>query len=217
MRGRGMAAAWLPLLGLRLCRGGVLRPQCSRLLARYFQVSAAKKAKAAGDETGKASPLSPEQLERIRKNKEAARQRLAERNVPPGFGESWRRQLAGEFSKPYFVEVSVAGPPRAAGLCGRWPGLSLSLSSSADGVCRGREETLHGLSAARPSLHLDADVRHRGCEWGAGERPASLQQPLRLKRWKRGVGGTRGAPSVGLGGSQGGVGGTDAFIWRLVS
>ncbi|NXV39587.1 UNG glycosylase, partial [Rissa tridactyla] len=67
---------------------------------------AVKKAKAAGDETGKASLLSPEQLERIRKNKEAARQRLAERNVPPGFGESWRRQLAGEFSKPYFVEVS---------------------------------------------------------------------------------------------------------------
>ncbi|KAF1599229.1 Uracil-DNA glycosylase, partial [Eudyptes chrysolophus] len=66
---------------------------------------AAKRAKAAGDEAGKASPLSPEQLERIRKNKEAALQRLAERNVPPGFGESWRRQLAGEFSKPYFVEL----------------------------------------------------------------------------------------------------------------
>lgn len=161
VRGRGMAAARLPLLGLRL---GVPRPPCSRLFARHFQVSAAKKAKAAGDETGKASPLSPEQLERIRRNKEAARQRLAERNVPPGFGESWRRQLAGEFSKPYFVEVSVAGPPRAAGLCGRCPGLSLSLSSSADGVCRGGEETLHGLPAARPSLHLDADVRHRGCE-----------------------------------------------------
>ncbi|KAF1521879.1 Uracil-DNA glycosylase, partial [Eudyptula minor] len=70
---------------------------------------AAKRAKAAGDEAGKASPLSPEQLERIRKNKEAALQRLAERNVPPGFGESWRRHLAGEFSKPYFVEVSAAG------------------------------------------------------------------------------------------------------------
>ncbi|KFQ90526.1 Uracil-DNA glycosylase, partial [Nipponia nippon] len=85
------------------------RPLCSRLFARRFQVSAAKKAKATatGDEAGKASPLSPEQLERIRKNKEAALQRLAERNVPPGFGESWRRQLAGEFSKPYFMEVSA--------------------------------------------------------------------------------------------------------------
>ncbi|KAF1553073.1 Uracil-DNA glycosylase, partial [Eudyptula albosignata] len=82
---------------------------------------AAKRAKAAGDEAGKASPLSPEQLERIRKNKEAALQRLAERNVPPGFGESWRRHLAGEFSKPYFVEVSAAGlrgrrPPAVPGL-----------------------------------------------------------------------------------------------------
>ncbi|NXK84517.1 UNG glycosylase, partial [Amazona guildingii] len=67
--------------------------------------SAAKKAKAAGGESGEASLLSPQQLERIRKNKEAARQRLAERNVPPGFGESWRRQLAAEFSKPYFVEL----------------------------------------------------------------------------------------------------------------
>ncbi|NXU56560.1 UNG glycosylase, partial [Turnix velox] len=72
------------------------------------EVSAAKKAKAAGDEPGPASPpLSPELQERIRKNKEVARERLAQRNVPPGFGESWRRQLAGEFSKPYFLDVSV--------------------------------------------------------------------------------------------------------------
>ncbi|KAM6052423.1 uracil-DNA glycosylase isoform 3-T3 [Chlamydotis macqueenii] len=95
-----MAAARLPLLGLRLGRRAP-RPLCSPLFARPFQLSAAKKAKA---ESG-ASPLSPEQLERIRRNKEAARQRLAERNVPPGFGESWRRQLEGEFSKPYFVEL----------------------------------------------------------------------------------------------------------------
>lgn len=103
-----MAAGGLRLLGLWLGRG-VRRPLCSRFSARHFQVSAAKKAKAAGDEAGQASPLSPEQVERIRKNKETALQRLAERNVPAGFGESWRRQLAGEFSKPYFVEVSEAG------------------------------------------------------------------------------------------------------------
>ncbi|XP_072735831.1 uracil-DNA glycosylase isoform X1 [Ciconia boyciana] len=101
-----MAAARLPLLGLGLGLGrGLPRPLCSLLFARRFQASAAKKAKAAGDEAGKASPLSPEQLDRIRKNKEAALQRLAERNVPPGFGESWRQQLAGEFSKPYFMEL----------------------------------------------------------------------------------------------------------------
>ncbi|KAM6377294.1 uracil-DNA glycosylase isoform 1-T1 [Pluvialis apricaria] len=99
-----MAVGLLPLLGPWLGRSAP-GPLCSRLLARRFQVSTAKKAKAAGDEADKASPLSPEQLERIRKNKEAALQRLAERNVPPGFGESWRRQLAGEFSKPYFMEL----------------------------------------------------------------------------------------------------------------
>ncbi|NXS22830.1 UNG glycosylase, partial [Mystacornis crossleyi] len=57
-------------------------------------------------ERGEGPALSAEQQERIRRNKEAARQLLAQRNVPPGFGESWRRQLAGEFSKPYFMEVS---------------------------------------------------------------------------------------------------------------
>ncbi|XP_041266048.1 uracil-DNA glycosylase [Onychostruthus taczanowskii] len=82
-----------------------LRPLPSRTLrshppARCFQASAAKKAKEAGEKA-----LSAEQQERIRRNKEAARQLLAERNVPPGFGDSWRRQLAGEFSKPYFVEL----------------------------------------------------------------------------------------------------------------
>ncbi|OWK61183.1 Uracil-DNA glycosylase [Lonchura striata] len=68
------------------------------------EVSAAKKAKEAGDQASQGA-LSAEQQERIRRNKEAARQLLAERNVPPGFGDSWRRQLAGEFSKPYFMEL----------------------------------------------------------------------------------------------------------------
>ncbi|NXC32740.1 UNG glycosylase, partial [Campylorhamphus procurvoides] len=66
---------------------------------------AAKKAKDAGSPAGAASPLSEEQRERIRRNKEAARQLLAQRNVPPGFGDSWRRQLAAEFSKSYFVKL----------------------------------------------------------------------------------------------------------------
>lgn len=159
-RGEAMAVLLLPLLGLGVGRVAP-RLHCSRFFARPFQVSAVKKAKAAGDETGKASLLSPEQLERIRKNKEAARQRLAERNVPPGFGESWRRQLAGEFSKPYFVEVSEAGSSRAAGLLPAVPGLNPprpDFPPSADGVCSRREETLHGLPTPRPSLHLDADV-----------------------------------------------------------
>ncbi|XP_041058880.1 uracil DNA glycosylase a isoform X1 [Carcharodon carcharias] len=51
------------------------------------------------------SPLSPEQLSRIERNKQAALQRLAARNVPPGFGESWKRELLVEFSKPYFSRL----------------------------------------------------------------------------------------------------------------
>ncbi|XP_009558788.2 uracil-DNA glycosylase isoform X1 [Cuculus canorus] len=112
-----MAGAGMELLGLLRCAPRLLRcaprllsshlPRLlsSRPFSRYSQLSAAKKAKAGGDEAGKASPLSPEQLERIRKNKELALQRLSERNVPPGFGESWRKQLAGEFSKPYFMQL----------------------------------------------------------------------------------------------------------------
>lgn len=96
---RSAVAALLPSLRLR---SRILRSHPS---ARCFQVSAAKKAKGAGDEVRQAPALSAEQQERIRKNKEAARELLAQRNVPPGFGDSWRRQLAGEFSKPYFVQV----------------------------------------------------------------------------------------------------------------
>ncbi|CAM5162341.1 unnamed protein product [Eretmochelys imbricata] len=71
----------------------------------------AKKQKPVEDESGKASPcsppLSPEQLERIRRNKEAALQRLASRSVPAGFGEGWRRPLVGEFTKPYFSQLTA--------------------------------------------------------------------------------------------------------------
>lgn len=91
-----VALLWRPTLLSRILR--------SHPFARSLQVSTAKKAKEAGDEASPA--LSAEQQERIRKNKEKARELLARRNVPPGFGESWQQQLAGEFSKPYFVEVS---------------------------------------------------------------------------------------------------------------
>ncbi|XP_031448320.1 uracil-DNA glycosylase isoform X1 [Phasianus colchicus] len=66
---------------------------------------AAKRLKTSDHEAGRASALSPEQLERMRRNKELALRRLNERSVPPGFGESWRRQLAAEFTKPYFVDL----------------------------------------------------------------------------------------------------------------
>ncbi|XP_032661325.1 uracil-DNA glycosylase isoform X2 [Chelonoidis abingdonii] len=101
----------------------------SRVLCGDLQANFAKKLKLVEDDSGKASPrsppLSPEQQERIRRNKEAALQRLASRSVPAGFGEGWRRQLAGEFTKPYFSQVKVVilgqdpyhGPSQAHGLC----------------------------------------------------------------------------------------------------
>ncbi|XP_051888209.1 uracil DNA glycosylase a [Pristis pectinata] len=51
------------------------------------------------------SPLSPQQLSRIERNKQAALQRLAARNAPPGLGESWKKELLAEFSKPYFIRL----------------------------------------------------------------------------------------------------------------
>ncbi|MEQ2242058.1 hypothetical protein ILYODFUR_031894 [Ilyodon furcidens] len=50
-------------------------------------------------------PLSPEQLDRIARNKRAALERLASAQTPPGFGESWRKELAAEFVKPYFKQL----------------------------------------------------------------------------------------------------------------
>uniref|UniRef100_A0A6I8NJW4 Uracil-DNA glycosylase n=2 Tax=Ornithorhynchus anatinus TaxID=9258 RepID=A0A6I8NJW4_ORNAN len=67
------------------------------------QVPPAKKAK---EEVAAASPpLSPDQLERIRRNKEAALLRLAARHAPGGLAEGWKRQLGTEFAKPYFSKL----------------------------------------------------------------------------------------------------------------
>lgn len=73
------------------------------------QANPAKKVRAGENEPGTppSSPLSPEQLVRIQKNKAAALLRLAARNVPAGFGESWKKQLCGEFGKPYFIKVRL--------------------------------------------------------------------------------------------------------------
>uniref|UniRef100_A0A1A8BHD1 Uracil-DNA glycosylase n=1 Tax=Nothobranchius kadleci TaxID=1051664 RepID=A0A1A8BHD1_NOTKA len=56
------------------------------------------------DTTSLAS-LSAEQLDRISRNKRAALERLASVNAPPGFGESWRKELSSEFSRPYFKQL----------------------------------------------------------------------------------------------------------------
>uniref|UniRef100_A0A8C2VG73 Uracil-DNA glycosylase n=1 Tax=Chinchilla lanigera TaxID=34839 RepID=A0A8C2VG73_CHILA len=93
-----------------------------RLLSRAcgdpLQASPAKKARAGQDEPGTppSSPLSAEQLDRIQRNKAAALLRLAARNVPVGFGDSWKKHLSGEFGKPYFIKVVLRNkslPPNA--------------------------------------------------------------------------------------------------------
>lgn len=86
----------------------------TRLCGDHSQATPPKKARAGQEEPGilSSSPLSPEQLVRIQRNKAAALLRLAARNVPVGFGESWKKHLSGEFGKPYFIKVTVeaAGP-----------------------------------------------------------------------------------------------------------
>ena len=81
----------------------------SRLCGDHLQASPAKKPRAGPEEpdTPPSSPLSPEQLIRIQRNKAAALLRLAARNVPVGFGESWKNHLSGEFGKPYFMKVNL--------------------------------------------------------------------------------------------------------------
>ncbi|XP_051951440.1 uracil DNA glycosylase a [Xyrauchen texanus] len=50
--------------------------------------------------------LSPEQLERIAKNKAAALERLTTHHIcPDGFGKSWRDGLNAEFGKAYFKSL----------------------------------------------------------------------------------------------------------------
>lgn len=85
-------------------------------------------------------PLSPQQLERVARNKRAALGRLAASHTPPGFGESWRERLSAEFGKPYFKQVRVVTPHGASVLCGTV--LTPWFVSTVDELCcRGEEET----------------------------------------------------------------------------
>ncbi|CAG5923047.1 unnamed protein product [Menidia menidia] len=49
--------------------------------------------------------LSPQQLDRIARNKRAALEKLASAQTPTGFGESWRTELSPEFGKSYFKQL----------------------------------------------------------------------------------------------------------------
>lgn len=50
--------------------------------------------------------LSPEQRERMEANRKEAEKRLLANKRPQFFGASWRKALAAEFGKEYFVKVS---------------------------------------------------------------------------------------------------------------
>ncbi|XP_072288789.1 uracil-DNA glycosylase isoform X2 [Eucyclogobius newberryi] len=49
--------------------------------------------------------LSPEQLERIARNKKVAQEKLCSGLTPPDMGESWGTALSAEFGKPYFKQL----------------------------------------------------------------------------------------------------------------
>lgn len=75
-------------------------------LTKYTKIIQVKKQKTESADPVSSSSLSPEQLERIARNKQAALERLAAHSAPDGVGESWQRALSKEFSKSYFKEVS---------------------------------------------------------------------------------------------------------------
>ncbi|KAM4809963.1 ubiquitin carboxyl-terminal hydrolase 30 [Rhinophrynus dorsalis] len=86
-----------------------IKDTCQRIMHSCPEITPVKKARQDHeDENTKpvSPPLSPEQLERIQKNKAAALLKLASRYIPEGVGESWRQELLGEFSKPYFIKLS---------------------------------------------------------------------------------------------------------------
>uniref|UniRef100_A0A3P8U3C0 Uracil-DNA glycosylase n=1 Tax=Amphiprion percula TaxID=161767 RepID=A0A3P8U3C0_AMPPE len=90
-----------------------LKPVSVRLLpalcfAQYTKIVQKKQKPCAGEPEPRSpppAPLSPEQLDRIARNKRAALVRLSSAQTPPGLGESWRKGLSAEFSKPYFKQL----------------------------------------------------------------------------------------------------------------
>lgn len=135
---------WLFGAASQACGRLLLQQLVSRLCTRRLQDQdrPAKKARSGAPEEPEpgrltATPLSPEQLDRIERNKAAALLRLAARNVPPGLGESWKQQLRGEFGKPYFIKVGRAGPPSTGAARFRLPVSFLCLVGSCIGCIGG--------------------------------------------------------------------------------
>uniref|UniRef100_A0A3B5A4M1 Uracil DNA glycosylase n=1 Tax=Stegastes partitus TaxID=144197 RepID=A0A3B5A4M1_9TELE len=90
-----------------------LNPASAHLLpalcfAQYTKIVQKKQKPCAGTPEPRSpspSPLSPDQLDRIARNKRAALEKLAAAQTPPGFGESWRKGLSAEFGKAYFKQL----------------------------------------------------------------------------------------------------------------
>ena len=79
-------------------------------LSQIIKVGKNKKLKTSDDKAAPSSSyrLSPEQLERIAQNKSAAMaKRELSSQTPEGFGETWKKALEAEFSKPYFNKVRL--------------------------------------------------------------------------------------------------------------
>ncbi|XP_051750989.1 uracil DNA glycosylase a isoform X1 [Ctenopharyngodon idella] len=74
---------------------------------KYVKISPqGKKQKLESDAVTFSPSLSPEQLERISRNKKAALERLAAHQAAPdGIGESWKKALTAEFGKNYFKSL----------------------------------------------------------------------------------------------------------------
>ncbi|XP_065807094.1 uracil-DNA glycosylase-like isoform X1 [Labrus bergylta] len=76
--------------------------------SKYTKIVQKKPKCSAGDpepSSPRPAPLSPEQLDRIARNKKAALEKLSSAQTPPGFGESWREGLSAEFGKSYFKQL----------------------------------------------------------------------------------------------------------------
>ncbi|XP_042613026.1 uracil DNA glycosylase a isoform X1 [Cyprinus carpio] len=82
---------------------GFLNVQKFGLLAKRTQSSTKYTRILSQGKKQKLETLSPEQLQRISRNKAAALERLAgNQALPSGCGESWRAALGAELGKPYF-------------------------------------------------------------------------------------------------------------------
>ncbi|XP_072520531.1 uracil-DNA glycosylase isoform X1 [Salminus brasiliensis] len=104
----------LSIRQLLILSSSVLRLSRPWSSTKYTEISsqARKRLKAGGgdaaptaDSTNLSLSLSPEQLDRMARNKKAALERLAARSIPDGFGETWQRALNAEFGKPYFKQL----------------------------------------------------------------------------------------------------------------